>query len=116
MIELGVVNDCAVNGGCSAECCINTWFVQEMSLHAVLRFFSGAIVVNKDQFEKGGLDDGVYYYKTFLSDCRVRIVGLCPHLNGTDCDIHEREIPRPCAAMHRCSDACVDFRRRADRL
>lgn len=107
------INDCVVNGGCKAECCTDTNFQIEMSKRNVLGFFPGARQVNDSTYKSPQLPQGVYYHRESLRGYLVRIAGPCPHLSGTDCLIHDKKIPQSCKSLHRCSDNCVFFRRRA---
>lgn len=110
------INDCTVNGGCHADCCRDVWFVHSMSKDVVEACFPNPVRIKAVNFDDENLPQGVYYWRSLTGECRVRIVGVCPNLQGTDCGTYNKTRAYDCEAMHRGSDNCVDARRRTQRL
>jgi hypothetical protein len=102
-----------VEAGCSSACCRDAFFQNTYSENEILRVFPEAKRVNHKKI-RFGLVPGIYYTKYLFGACRVRIVGVCPMLNGNECKIYENRLV-DCENLSIASDACCDFRREIER-
>ena len=98
-----------VEAGCLAACCRDAYFHDVYKEAEILRVFPEAKRV-KSKNIVGDLDPGIYYAKYLFGACRVRIVGKCLMLNGTECTIYENRLD-DCTNLSIASNACCDFRR-----
>ena len=102
-------NECRL-GGCDVPCCRGSYFEISYPEKKVLDWFPEAVKV--DKFQLPGMDvKGVYYEKSILGNCRVRIVGDCPNLGAdNNCLIYENR-PPDCSGLEPGSETCLSFRK-----
>lgn len=99
-----------VEAGCNAACCRDVFFTYTYDEKDILRVFPDAGKVSQSEFESINRP-GVYYWKYLFGDCVIRIVGICPNLNGVACETYGDKLD-DCNIMSIGSDDCVDSRRR----
>jgi hypothetical protein len=104
-------NECK-SAGCEAACCHDIFFQIPMKKKEILRVFPQVEKISGFKFESEGLPNGVY-----VSQGYIRIIGPCPNLSDSNCLLKgNNERPLACNKTSRCSDTCIDARRRDSML